>query len=90
MVSGVGRGMSVLDGVVIVEVEWAVLGVNWGHPIVTNGTLRRGSSKITLSSTCLTSLSIFKSHAFSEYEFVNMPVKHNIKLYPVRQADRAG
>jgi len=29
--------MGVLDGVVIVEREWAVLGVNLGHPIVTNG-----------------------------------------------------
>jgi len=33
IVSGVGRGMSVLDGVVIIEGEGAVL----GHPIVTNG-----------------------------------------------------
>ena len=38
MVSGVGRGMGVLDGVVIVKKEVAVLGVNFnlGHPIVTN------------------------------------------------------
>jgi len=33
MVSGVGRGMGVLDGVVIVEGEGTVL----GYPIVTNG-----------------------------------------------------
>ena len=37
VVSGVGREMSVLDGVVIVEGEGAVLGVNLGRPIVTNG-----------------------------------------------------
>jgi len=34
--SGVGRGMGVLDEVVIVE-EGAVLELNLGHPIVTNG-----------------------------------------------------
>jgi len=34
---GVGREMGILDGVVIVKVEGAVLGVNLGHPIVTNG-----------------------------------------------------
>jgi len=32
VMSGVGRGMSVLDGVVIVEGEGAVLGVNLGRP----------------------------------------------------------
>ena len=37
MVSGVSRGMGELDGVVIIEGEWAVLGVNLGHPIVTSG-----------------------------------------------------
>jgi len=37
MVNGVGRGMGVLDGVVIIEGERAVLGVNFGHPIVTDG-----------------------------------------------------
>jgi len=38
LVSGVGRGMGcVLDGVVIVEWEGAVLWVNLGRPIVTNG-----------------------------------------------------
>jgi len=36
MVSGVSRGMGVLDGLVIVEGERAVLGVNLGHHIVTN------------------------------------------------------
>ena len=34
MVRGVGRGMGVLDGVVIVGGEWAVLGMNLGRPIV--------------------------------------------------------
>ena len=37
MVSAVGRGMGVLDGVVIVEREEADLAVNLGNPIVTNG-----------------------------------------------------
>jgi len=32
----VGQGMGVLDGVVIVEGKGAVLGLNLGHPIVTN------------------------------------------------------
>ena len=35
VVSGVGQGMGVLDGVVIFEEERAVLGVNLGCPIVT-------------------------------------------------------
>jgi len=37
MVSGVRRGMSILDGVVIVEGEWVILGVNMGRRIVTSG-----------------------------------------------------
>jgi len=37
MVSGVSQGIDVLDGVVIVKGEGAVLGVILGHPIVTNG-----------------------------------------------------
>ena len=37
MVSGVSRGIGVLTGVVIVEGEGAVLGVNLGRLIVTNG-----------------------------------------------------
>jgi len=36
VVSGVGRGIGVLDGAEI-EVEGAVLWVNVGHPTVTNG-----------------------------------------------------
>jgi len=39
LVSGVGRGMGVLDGVVIVEREGAVLGVNVGRPTETKGGL---------------------------------------------------
>ena len=39
MVSGVGRGMGVLDWVVIVETEGSVLVVNLGRPIVTSGDL---------------------------------------------------
>jgi len=41
VVRGVGRGMGVLDGVIIVEWEGAILEVNVGRPIVTNGTLLR-------------------------------------------------
>jgi len=37
VVIGVVRGIVLLDGVKIVEWEWAVLGVNVVHPIVTNG-----------------------------------------------------
>jgi len=51
-VSGVSRGMGVLDGVVIVKGEGAVLRVNLGHPIVTNGAFVTRSSQITLR-TCL-------------------------------------
>ena len=40
MVSRVSRGMGVLNGG-IVEGEGAVLGVNLGHPIVTNVTIDR-------------------------------------------------
>ena len=47
--------MVVLDGVKIVEAVGSVLGINVGHPIVTNGVIilcrerwRRGSSQITL------------------------------------------
>jgi len=36
VVSGIGRGMGELDGVVIIEGEEVVLGVNMGHPIETN------------------------------------------------------
>jgi len=37
MVSGVSQGIRVLDGVVIIEGEVAVLGVNLGHPTVSSG-----------------------------------------------------
>ena len=37
MMSGFGRGMGVLDRVLIIKGEGVVLGVNLGHPIVTNG-----------------------------------------------------
>jgi len=37
LVSVVGRGMTVVDGVEIVEGEGAALGVNVRHPIVING-----------------------------------------------------
>ena len=48
MVSGVELGMGVLDGVEIVEGKGAVLGVNLGRPIVTNGAFATRSSQITL------------------------------------------
>jgi len=37
VVHRVGRGTRVLDRVVIVKREGSILGVNLGHPIVTNG-----------------------------------------------------
>jgi len=37
VVSGVSQGMGVLDGVVIIEGEKAVLGGEFGAPIVANG-----------------------------------------------------
>jgi len=47
MVSGVGRGMGVLDGVVIVEGKGAaLLVVNCGRLIVTNGELLRSRAKV--------------------------------------------
>jgi len=36
VVSGVSQGMGVLDGVVIIKGEGAVLEENMGHPTVTN------------------------------------------------------
>jgi len=36
VVSGVGQGMGILDGVVIIKGEGPVLGVKLGRPIVTN------------------------------------------------------
>ena len=39
VVSGVGRGMGVLDGASDHRREGAVLGMNLGHPIVTSGIL---------------------------------------------------
>jgi len=45
IVSGVSRVMGVLDG--RHDRRRNSFGVNFGHPIVTNGTLRHGSSQIT-------------------------------------------
>ena len=50
MVSWVGRGIGVLTGVVIVEGKWAVLGVNLGRLIVTNGNLLHSRARATRSS----------------------------------------
>ena len=51
MVSGVDRGMGVSEGRDRRR-EGAILGVNWGRPIVTNGDFATCSSQITLGSTC--------------------------------------
>ena len=49
IVSGVGQGMGVLDGGGDRQRgSWAVLGVNLGRPIVTNGAFATRSSQITL------------------------------------------
>jgi len=48
MVSGVSRMMGVLDGVMIVEVEGAVLGVN----LLNSSATATHSSQITLSTCC--------------------------------------
>jgi len=58
MVSGVELGMGVLDGVEIVEGKGAVLGVNLGRPIVTNGAFATRSSQITLR-TCIIVINYF-------------------------------
>ena len=84
MVSGVGRGMGVLDGVVIVEGEGAVLEVNLGRPIVTFATR---SSQITLR-TCLCLVSVGERRGsacryvctFSSYRvgyIHGVPIKNN-------------
>ena len=46
MVSLVGRGMGVLDGGGDRRREGTILGVNLGHPIVTDGTLRHSYSVV--------------------------------------------
>jgi len=51
VMSGVGLGMGVLDGVVIVKGEEAVWG-EFGCPIVTNGTFAMRSSQINLRTCC--------------------------------------
>jgi len=48
VLTGIGRGMGVLNGVVIVKGEGAILGVNLGHPIITNGAFAMRSSQFTL------------------------------------------
>ena len=39
VVSGVGGGMGVIYGLVIIEGDEVVSGVNLGHPIVTSGNI---------------------------------------------------
>jgi len=46
VVSGVGRGMGVLDGGGDRRKGRGSFGVNLGHPIVTNGALRRALLKL--------------------------------------------
>jgi len=48
MMSGVGRGMSVLDWMVIVEGRGTVLGVNLGRQILTNGDGDAGEDLLTV------------------------------------------
>ena len=48
VVRGVGRGMAALDGDGDCRREGAVLGVNLGRPIVTNGAFATRSSQTTL------------------------------------------
>jgi len=67
MVIGVGRGIGVLDGGDDRGRGRDSFGVNLGRPIVTNGTLRRGCSQITLGRTCH-----YYYPAHSEYS-VNRP-----------------
>ena len=50
VVSGVGRGMGLLDWVVIVEGDGAVLEVNVGRPIVTMGTFLHSCARAAHSS----------------------------------------
>ena len=54
MMSGVGRGMSAME-VVIVEGKGAVLGVNWGHAIVT-----RDVTKLVKICICQMRISTYK------------------------------
>ena len=49
VVSGVSRGIGVLDRVEIMEREGVVLGANVGHPIVTIATLLRCCAKLCAS-----------------------------------------
>jgi len=65
---GVGRRMGVLDGVEIVERDGAVLGVNVGCPIVTNGILcMRGGNALfqnDFGRTCLACLASLSSRLY--------------------------
>ena len=46
MVSGIGREMGVLDGDGYSRREWAILGLNLGRPIVSNGDCDAALSKL--------------------------------------------
>jgi len=51
VVSGIGRGMGVLDGVMIVEGKGQFWG-EFGGPIVANGAFATRASQITLRTCC--------------------------------------
>jgi len=78
VVRGVGRGMGVLDGVLIIEGEGAVLGVNLRHPIVTNGAFAMRSFQITLRTCCLCFRAVPNSQSINpaEAESVIHEIKH--------------
>ena len=68
MVSRVGRGMGVLDGVKIVERKGAVLGVNVGVPLKPIGTLLRSCARAATRSSQITLGVIVKDNvAYSAY-----------------------
>jgi len=70
MVSGVSRGMGVLDGVMIVEGEWAVLGVSLGRPIVSNRDFATRLFPDTLDRTCYYIRWIVSNLAVSSVHFL--------------------
>ena len=65
MVSGVDRGMGVLDGGGDCRRGRSSFGVNLGRPIVTNGAFATRSSQITLRTCCFCLRVISNSLAMS-------------------------
>ena len=67
-------------GVVIVEGEKAVLGVNLGRPIVTNGAFATHSSQITLRTCCIWKslfVSFIPLNCFTTYAVLQNPKFEN-------------